>query len=942
MLIRKEDEDPVQGEDMLMGLVDKDNHIPINSEGMNEGEGRTKSQLSRKPKALHSYFPKGSFSSLQSPLIVFFSTIAILQVAYMLQGIFPYGKNTLMLIDMYHQYAPFMSEFQEKLKTGSSLLFSWSGGLGVNFLATVSYYLASPLNLLLVFFPTGYVTEAILVLTLIKVGLAAAFFQPWLRALSGKDDFSSLAFSMMYALSGYTLAYAWNIMWLDGVYLFPLLLLGLDLVIQKNKASLYILSLTCMFIFNFYISFFAIIFTVLYYPVMLERRKGFQGVKPVAILTLRIIVYSLIGLLLSCIVLIPTIHALALSSGSNDPFPNSVTLYQDVFDYFDRLFINSKPTVLSGMPNLYSGVIVLLLVPIFFLSSETTRWAKMYTGLLMIFLIASFNINILDYLWHGMHFPNQLPFRNAYVFIFLVVTIAYESFNKSAMISGRTVGILFVATIMILMLSQKLTDSDTQWPGYYMTAFFLLVYTIIFIVVPHASVKTFTRDLCIFIAIILELSANTLFVVNRINSENHYAPRDGYAIKGDVADLNETIRYIKNQENSFYRMEVLPVKTVNDPYLYHYQGLSIFSSMSAERTAKMMSRYGFHSNDVNSYKYAGSTLLLDSLLGIKYLVHRSGESHETLRTKVNTFGNVNVFLNEEALPIAYWAPSSITSWSSRGKTTIEAHEGLANALTGISGYFTNVPIPRMSAENATISSDGNGKFTVAYPDKNKQAIVKLYLDVDATETLYLQYKTSPIQFGIGNILIENKRIGFDSTRSTIIEAGQANAGSEVTIELWPNSHATGEYSFSMQAFALNENVFHKSIQKLKNGSMELESFSDSSIVGNITNENDGIIFTSIPYDEGWSVWIDGTKEPVRAVDEGFLAFDIMAGTHHIELRFFPKGLYAGIACSILGLLLFVYLLIYGRKNYRKHIQMNQINNASVGTIAENHEHIEQE
>src|SRR5690554_3871925 len=155
-------------------------------------------------------------------LLSFFIPFFLLLLAYASRGIFPFGNRNLLTIDLYHQYAPFISELRRKILGGESIFYSWSGGLGTNFYALFAYYLASPLNFLTILFPAAALSEAILFLTLVKVGLAGACFYYFVRGTFGREGHFAVAFSIMYALSAYVLSYSWNIMWLDGIYLLPL------------------------------------------------------------------------------------------------------------------------------------------------------------------------------------------------------------------------------------------------------------------------------------------------------------------------------------------------------------------------------------------------------------------------------------------------------------------------------------------------------------------------------------------------------------------------------------------------------------------------------------------------------------------------------------------------------------------------------------------------
>ena len=165
---------------------------------------------------------------------------------------------------MYHQYAPFFSEFQYKLSNGSSLLHSWNIGMGINFSALYAYYLASPLNWLLVLCPKNLVIEFMTYSIVLKIGLSGLSFGWYLRKRWGRDDFGVAFFGIFYALSGYMAAYSWNIMWLDCILLFPVVMLGLEKLVREKKGMLYSISLGICILSNYYISIMICIFMVIY------------------------------------------------------------------------------------------------------------------------------------------------------------------------------------------------------------------------------------------------------------------------------------------------------------------------------------------------------------------------------------------------------------------------------------------------------------------------------------------------------------------------------------------------------------------------------------------------------------------------------------------------------------------------------------------------------
>ena len=98
-------------------------------------------------------------------------------------GIFPLGNSCMLHVDMYHQYCPFFTEFLDKLQNGGSLLYTWNLGLGSDFVSLYAYYLASPLNWLIILCPKAYVIEFMTLLILLKIAFCGLTFFIFLSVL---------------------------------------------------------------------------------------------------------------------------------------------------------------------------------------------------------------------------------------------------------------------------------------------------------------------------------------------------------------------------------------------------------------------------------------------------------------------------------------------------------------------------------------------------------------------------------------------------------------------------------------------------------------------------------------------------------------------------------------------------------------------------------------
>jgi uncharacterized membrane protein YfhO len=193
-------------------------------------------------------------------------TIGIMQIVYYCYDLIPFGDKTILRMDLYHQYGPLFAEFYERVFNGDSFLYSWTSGGGGTFLGNFYNYLSSPFALVMLLAGHKNMPEAIAVMILLKSAVASFTFSYFIKKRYEPENSPIIsAFGVLYACSGYFIAYYWNVMWIDSFYLFPLVMLGIDNIIRKRKLSLYIVSLSLTFLTNYYMAYMVCIFSVLFF-----------------------------------------------------------------------------------------------------------------------------------------------------------------------------------------------------------------------------------------------------------------------------------------------------------------------------------------------------------------------------------------------------------------------------------------------------------------------------------------------------------------------------------------------------------------------------------------------------------------------------------------------------------------------------------------------------
>ncbi len=223
---------------------------------------------------------------------------------------------------MYHQYCPFFTEFADKLKTGGSLMYSWTVGLGSDFVSLYAYYLASPLNWFLVLCPRAHVIEFMSVLMILKISLCGLTCGYYLKKHFKTDHPALALFATAYALSAFLAAYSWNLMWLDCLVLAPLIILGLEQLVQEQRVSLYYGTLAIAILSNYYIAMMICIYLVLYFVILWVEEREHKLVNALCFAW-----YSLLAGATGAVLLIPEAIVLGESGSQGISFPKKVEWY---------------------------------------------------------------------------------------------------------------------------------------------------------------------------------------------------------------------------------------------------------------------------------------------------------------------------------------------------------------------------------------------------------------------------------------------------------------------------------------------------------------------------------------------------------------------------------------------------------------------------------------
>ena len=841
-------------------------------------------------------------------LAAFFVPFMIMVLVSISKGYFPFGDNQIAVIDMYHQYVPFLNEMQHKLQNFESLSYSWNGAGGTNFVSLMAYYTASPLNLLLILVPQKFLMEAVTLLVFTKIGLAGLFMNIYFKGMHRRQDCATVAFSTLYALCAYMLGYYWNIMWLDGVALLPLIVLGLNRLMDKGDFKLYVITLAISMLSNYYIGGMTCIFILFYFPVLYFSKKRDLGIKGCLKTIGRGVLCSASGILISACLLVPTFLSLQNTYYIDSSMPDEVYFYRPILDILNNLMPHMEVTVREGAPNIYCGLFCVVMFAYFLMCDRIAVRKKIANCIMLAFLILSFNMNILDYIWHGFHFPNQIPFRYSFVFSFLMVTMAYDAFKYLHRISPKMIaGIAAVGTVYLVLI-QKLYE-DTMEPA---TAYIGLL--LLFMYSGYMAMyrtEGFEKKLVKLLLLVMVMFEMVVSVDAALTTTGHTS-RSGYFQNAD--SVRQVVKEIKQEDPGLYRMEIDNSVTLNSPMMYNYPGISQFSSTVNEATTNFMVAVGLEGGGAkNRFTYALTDPVTDAILGIKYLIGRGTSlDNETSFELVKQIDETHLYKNKYALPMGYMVePALLHTWNTDQDNPFYRLNDFVKLATGTDeNVFTKISRPHTASAGVIVHPEQNGCFDCEYRGDAQIAKVELTYTIPEGQQVYAFVESGQVEY-ISAERSDGTEILLPTDVGGIISVGylEKNETLKITVE-YKKKHAEDIEAY---IYGLDKEAWETAYAKLNDETLQINEHTSTKIEGTIDVAEDGICIISVPYEKGWTLKVDGRKKDAQLLEDCMIAVPLSAGEHNIHLKFVPNGMVQGMVLTVCGLLIFAGMCLIRRR-----------------------------
>ncbi|MBR3694210.1 MAG: YfhO family protein [Erysipelotrichales bacterium] len=830
-------------------------------------------------------------------LLAFLLPMVILMGVYITFYVYPFGDGSVLVLDLNGQYVSYFEAFRQAFLEGGSLFYSWNTTLGSDMLGLSAYYILSPFSFLTLLFPKEHITEALLLMTLMKLGAASATMS-YYTVKHGCSKERSVLFGLAYGLCGYAVVQVMNLMWIDAVILLPLWVLGIEKLLEEDKRGLFLFSLVALFITNYYIAYMIGLFGGLYFiyysiKMKYDRKRILRALG-------WFIVYTIIAILLCAWLLIPTAYSLTLGKTTFTSPDYSFRSKFDILDFFTKLLPSTYDSVdVQGLPFIYASVFGLYVCVLYFLNHSISHHQKVCSALLLVTIFFCMNLSTVDLVLHGFQNPNWLNYRYAFVWPFLMLSLGSECLVQREGLGTREYGIGTISLVVLFAMIQKFDYSYVSDMNS-ITVGILVLLAYMVLLMNHRKRWSLFLILMVLCA---ELFGNSYTSLHALDKEVLYSTRESY-----IPYMEETrtiLSMIDYNDPGFYRIEKNYHRTVNDPLSLNMMGISHSTSTLNAKAIRLLAQMGYSSRDHWS-KYLGGTLVSDSLLGIQYVLHKDDEIPYGYALDFS-YEYISVYENPYALGILNGVYDSILETDMEELSPFVQLNTILSDMYGIryTEFFKPLEPLAINLENVEESSiashtcyseresslnaqvefilpDSDGMPVYAYFPSEYPREVNLWLDTNWVDTFFGNESTRVQSLGVLH--------GASSLIMTVVN-------SEVYLR-------ENEPYF----YYLDEELFTNVILDLQQYKAEVSEYTSTSLKASITVEDDMICYTSIPYQKGWSIYVDGEKVEYYEIMSALIGFDLSEGTHEIEMKYTPYGFTLGVGLGVVGVVLLLVLM----------------------------------
>lgn len=835
-------------------------------------------------------------------------TLAVLLVSMAWCGIFPFGDRAFLARDGAIQYVGFYGWYHNVLAGQADLTYSLSKGMGGATFGLFAYYLSSPFALLAVFFDPTDSAELFSLLMPIKLTLASFTCGYALIQRVGRRNAALSLLGCAYALSAYSFTDGSNVMWLDGMALAPLAVLGVFRLVREGRPLMLFASCAAAIICNWYIGYMVCLLCVVWFfaELLLRRDDSPSGenrpkheaaadMPSIPSCFARFAAAMALAVGAGCAILLPVAVEQLQSAGLGGDSGFLATLSEGVGCLDVRQFLLAlvdSNAAFAGATNAVAAPWVLPVLTMCFFAIPTAgafRRKVVLAGALLL-LVASFLFKPLDMIWTG--FVRADSYNPRYYFAFLLMLCLCAAWAIDGMLSFMEQGRGAAAG-----RGKELAGSSKP--------------------TPHRQRHSVCERLATA-ALGVALAAGTGFLAvhglsqtdlngyssNSVSQYHRYMAELAQAHDDAKSDASADIVRMENSATSSVAamrttepsssVDALSSMMTTGEYMaLGDSSLSHYSSTADGSMKELLGELGYcllpGSRGITTYH--SPVFLTDSLLGVDYVLSTDDPAGcSTVSDEVELSSlkekDVRLYRNESSLGWGFAVPSSTKSVDWTG----DPFDNQERFLTNLSGKDATDLYSKAKVE-ASGSAAANGETTCSW-EITAQQNGPLYLWVAAAPT--------GAQVSCDGKFLQTTR-SYESD-TNLMYLGKYKAGDTAIVQL-ASSIPFGYDDASVEARSLDEERAAQMLANMRTGQFMPSVLKDGRIEGTFSTPAGSKLLINIPATSGWTAKVDGEPTEIENIN-GLIALDTGEGSHSISLSYATPFLSTGVAVSIVSVLAF--------------------------------------
>jgi uncharacterized membrane protein YfhO len=812
------------------------------------------------------------------------------------------GAKSLTWMDASIQYLDFFSYFKDVLQGKNNISYTFSKTLGGSAIAIYSYYLSSPFNFLIIFFDKTQLHTFFDILIILKLALAGVTVSYYLNVRFNKKGIYVIILSLAYVFSQYNVAQCSNIYWLDGVYMLPLILLGVYRLV--NNDYLWKLSVPVAFsiLFNWYSGgincVFAIFWFVLEYALYSKKSDVEFKVKNLLITVLRFLSAMMLGVLCSSVLFLPTIGALRNSTRG------SVSLNM----LRDFSFVGELPSLIQnytygatssyGNVALYCGVFPLVgVIGIFFDKMKLQKYTSIILRVAFFIVVLMFYWKPLVSIYSLLKDVDSYWYRYSYVGIFAMIFVAANYF----LIEDKEYDVLlehciyYIAFVIIL----NYLKPNGNMTYVYQTVCMLIIVAVLF-VLSHKKVKSnkINKWITTLLLIVtsIDVGYNAFLMMQDYNAPD--AANYGPYVKAETEQISglseyDSDTYRISQTSARYEGADNLTAYYDEAFSYNYKSISGYTSSPDDIQREFLDRLGYRICGENMCIVNTSIIGADSLLGVKYVMSKYPINGLTEVSELGQHNEKNVYLNPFVLPMAFTYEVNDVKYAEYENPFVYQNKLYSTLYGEDINVYNSVEYELVQEGN--IGTGASQIYRLKLPSGRVAVYGNLPWNSELNASIFIN----------GDFLTAYSRWLSPSVFYIPTNAED----NEVTVEIC----AANSYDISdVQFYAIDLDYFQTITDDISSRVVDSYEFTNGYVkVTEYSTERENL-YLSVPYDKGWTVTVNGEKVETELFGECFYSIELEPGENIVEMQYHIPYLKFGILMTILGIILIIVVskLVY--------------------------------